>query len=105
MSDPSVNMSGLFANSGTQRGFAAQMDVTLGRILSPVGTIANHTDSINGSITTLEKQRTVINTRLVSVEARYRAQFSALDTAMASMQTTTSYLTQQLAQFSANSKS
>ncbi|MFC5547991.1 flagellar filament capping protein FliD [Massilia aerilata] len=105
MSDPGVNMSALFATSGTKRGFASQLDVTLGRILSPVGSLAGHTGSINTSITALEKQRTAINTRLVSVEARYRAQFSALDTAMASMQTTTSYLTQQLAQFSANSSS
>jgi len=105
MNDPGVNMSGLFATSGAKRGFAAQLDVTLGRILSPVGTLAGHTGSINTSITALEKQRTAINSRLVSVEARYRAQFSALDTAMASMQTTTSYLTQQLAQFNASSSS
>ena len=38
-----------------------------------------------------------INLRLEQVEKRYRAQFTALDTMLASMQQTSSYLSQQLA--------
>jgi flagellar hook-associated protein 2 len=38
-----------------------------------------------------------LNTRLTSVEARYRAQFNQLDTLLSSMQSTSAFLTQQLA--------
>ncbi len=97
LADPTKNFAALFATSNGQRGYGAQMDVTLGRILSPVGTLPSHTNSINSAVRDLEKQRTVINSRLADVEKRYRAQFSALDKAMASMTTTSNFLTQQLA--------
>ncbi|MES2017418.1 MAG: flagellar filament capping protein FliD [Pseudomonadota bacterium] len=103
LADPSKNLSALFAGVGTSRGFGAQMDVVLGRILSPVGTITSHTKSINSSIKDIGKQRDTLTARLVGVETRYRKQFSALDVAMASMTTTSSYLTQQLASLAKNS--
>lgn len=102
MADPSKNFAALFATSNGNRGFGAQMDVVLGRVLSPVGTITSHTNSFNSSIKDLEKQRTTITSRLADVEKRYRAQFSALDSAMASMTTTSTYLTQQLAAIAKN---
>jgi flagellar hook-associated protein 2 len=102
LSDPNKNMGAVFAGVGTSRGFGAQMDVVLGRILSPVGMLSSHTNSINTSIRDIGKQRTTINERLVDVETRYRRQFSALDRAMASMSTTSTYLTQQLASLANN---
>jgi flagellar hook-associated protein 2 len=102
LADPTKNLTAMFASVGTNRGFGAQMDVVLGRILSPVGTITTHTNGINSSIKDIGKQRDTINLRLVGVEARYRKQFAALDTAMASMTTTSTYLTQQLASLAAN---
>jgi flagellar hook-associated protein 2 len=103
LADPTKNFTALFATSNGNRGFGAQMDVTLGRILSPVGTITSHTNSFNSSIKDLEKQRTAVTSRLEETEKRYRAQFSALDSAMASMTTTSTYLTQQLAAIAAQS--
>jgi flagellar hook-associated protein 2 len=97
LADPTKNLTALFASVGTNRGFGAQMDVVLGRILSPVGTISTHTNGINTSIKDIGKQRDAITLRLTGVEARYRKQFAALDSAMASMTTTSTYLTQQLA--------
>jgi flagellar hook-associated protein 2 len=38
-----------------------------------------------------------VDLRMEAVEARYRAQFTALDTLLAQMQTTGDFLTQQLA--------
>ncbi|MDB5961980.1 MAG: hypothetical protein JWP59_3274 [Massilia sp.] len=102
LADPNKNFVALFATSNGNRGFGAQMDVTLGRILSPVGTLPSHTNSFNSSIKDLEKQRTTLTARLADTEKRYRAQFSALDKAMASMTTTSSYLTQQLAAIANN---
>jgi flagellar hook-associated protein 2 len=41
--------------------------------------------------------------RLSTIEKRYRAQFTALDTLVSSLQTTGSYLSQQLASLNNNS--
>lgn len=97
LNDPNKNLSALFSTSGTNKGFGAQIDAAVGRILSPVGTLPTHTNSFNASIKDLEKQRVAITQRLAVTEQRYRAQFAALDKMMASMTTTSSYLTQQLA--------
>jgi flagellar hook-associated protein 2 len=102
LTDPNKNLGALFAGVGTSRGFGAQMDVVLGRILSPVGIMSSHTNSINTSIRDLGKQRATITSRLDDVETRYRKQFSNLDRVMASMSTTSSYLTQQLASLAKN---
>ena len=46
-----------------------------------------------------------LETRLAAIEKRYRAQYTALDTAMAQLQTQSAYITQQIAAWSANAKS
>jgi flagellar hook-associated protein 2 len=96
LNDPNKDMRALFASSGTNKGFGAQIDVAIGRILSPVGTLPNHTNSFTSSIKDLAKQRAAVTSRLATTEQRYRAQFSALDKMMASMTSTSNYLTQQL---------
>ena len=65
-------------------------------ILSGSGLLANSTDGITRSIKDLDDQRTQLNSRLTSIETRYRAQFNQLDTLLASMQSTSAFLTQQL---------
>ena len=66
-------------------------------LVGPTGTIAARTDGINASIKSLTKQEDAISARLTQIEARYRKQFTALDSLMSSMTTTSTYLTQQLA--------
>jgi flagellar hook-associated protein 2 len=102
LADNTKNFQSLFATNGENKGYGAQMDNLIGRLLSPVGLLPTHTNSITTSITALSKQRDVINARLVNVEKRYRAQFTALDTAIASMTTTSNFLTQQLAAIAKN---
>jgi flagellar hook-associated protein 2 len=97
LADPTRDLTALFASRGTNKGFGAQVDEAIGRILSPVGILPSHVNSFNSSIKDLEKQRTALNTRLDTTEARYRAQFSALDKLVASLNSTSSYLSQQLA--------
>jgi len=79
------------------RGFAARLDGLLTGILSSTGVISNRTDGINRSITGIGDRRTTLDTRLVGIEKRYRQQFTALDTMMSRMLSTSSFLTQQLA--------
>jgi flagellar hook-associated protein 2 len=60
------------------------------------GTIQASTDSIKTNVRNLEKQQEALDARLVKIEARYRSQFSALDGLIANMNSTSSYLSQQL---------
>jgi len=84
------------------QGFAYQLlTLTTGFLDTTTGVIASETSSINSSIKDIDQQRTTLQARLVDIEARYRAQFNALDTLIASMQSTQSYLTQQLSSLSA----
>lgn len=101
--DPTKNVSALFATTATTKGYGYQMDVLLGKILSPVGTLNGKVAGVNQLIKDLGDQRETVNTRLEAVEKRYRAQFSALDQAIASMSKTSSFLTQQLASLANNS--
>lgn len=87
------------------QGYAYQLNNTLKGLLGTDGLLTARTDGINSSIAQLNKQQTAMQTRLADIEKRYRAQFTALDTQIGSMQQTSTFLTQQIAQFQANSKS
>lgn len=79
------------------RGIAWQLDQTITTMLGEDGTLASRTEGIDRSIEDIESRRTALNRRLEDIEARYRKQFAALDSLVASMQQTSQYLTQQLA--------
>jgi flagellar hook-associated protein 2 len=64
--------------------------------------LASKTDGLNASIKNVADQRDRFSQHLTQVEAMYRAQFTSLDTMISSMQSTQSYLTQQLAAIAAN---
>lgn len=68
----------------------------LDKLAGTGGTVASATDSLRNSVRSLEKRQEAMETRLVSVEERYRKQFSALDSLVSSMNSTSSYLVQQL---------
>lgn len=87
------------------RGYASQLDGLISKLLKDDGILAAKTDGIKSSITRLDKQADAINVRLAATEARYRAQYTRLDTLIASMQSTSTFLTQQIASLSANSNS
>lgn len=61
------------------------------------GTLTAATDSTNRLIKDIGKRQTALTERLTQVENRYRKQFSALDSMVASMNQTSSWLAQQLA--------
>jgi flagellar hook-associated protein 2 len=84
------------------RGFANQISTMLDGLVGSSGLLAGRLDGINTSIKDIGTQRDALNLRLVDIEKRYRAQFTALDTMMAQMNTTSSYLTQQLAAIAKN---
>jgi flagellar hook-associated protein 2 len=79
------------------RGYAYELDKLVGKMLENDSLLDGRMDGINASIKTIGTQREALTRRLEGVEKRYRAQFTALDTMMASMTTTSNFLTQQLA--------
>lgn len=61
------------------------------------GTINGMTDNVKSMIKSLDAQQSTLSARLVRTEERYRKQFTSLDTLIAGMKETSTYLTQQLA--------
>ena len=79
------------------RGIAAQVNDVLTQFLdTDKGLLSAATDSINSSITDLQKREDDWTTRLVAIRARYTAQYNAMDALVASLNSTSTYLTQQL---------
>lgn len=91
--------SGLTGDRGTisySQGYAYTLNNLATSALASGGQLDGRTTGINNSIKDIGKQREVMNQRLTDIEKRYRAQFTSLDTMLSSMNTTSSYLTQQL---------
>lgn len=82
------------------RGFAQHLDQVLTGLLDSKGIFNAKTDGINATIKDIGKRRDELSTRLTALEARYRAQYTALDTLLSKMNQTSTYLTQQLASLS-----
>jgi flagellar hook-associated protein 2 len=61
------------------------------------GVIKARTDGLDRRLRDISEQRDALSTRLVALEARYLTQFNALDGLLAQIQSTGSFLTQQLA--------
>lgn len=84
------------------QGYAYQFNTLTNSMLGSDGVISTSTAGINASIQRLNDDQQTLSSRLTAIEARYRAQFTALDTMISSMNTTSSFLTQQLANLSKN---
>lgn len=79
------------------QGYAFQFDKVLSGLLDSTGPLTARSDGINASIKSIEKSKTQLSATLTATEKRYRAQYTALDGVISSLQKTSSFLTQQLA--------
>ncbi len=84
------------------QGYAYQLDKLAGKLLESTGPITARTNGLDNSIKDIDQRREVLNRRLVEIEKRYKAQFSALDGVLGKLRNTSDFLTQQLAGLSAN---
>jgi flagellar hook-associated protein 2 len=82
------------------RGYANQFEQLAAALLAPEGAVTARTNGISASIKNLTKSEEAMNLRLTAIEKRYRAQFTALDLTISKMNTTSTFLSQQLAQIS-----
>lgn len=98
LADSNKDVTSLFTQmtSGNE-GIGVKFSTALQSILGFDGLIASRTSGLQTSIKDIGTTRDALNLRLTQIEARYRAQFTALDQLTASMNKTSQYLTQQLA--------
>jgi flagellar hook-associated protein 2 len=87
---------------GFSQGYAYQLNNMAASFLGAKGILTSRTNGLNTSVKDIAKQKDAFNAKLVDIEARYRKQYTALDTAMSRLATTTSFLTQQLANLAKN---
>lgn len=97
LSDPTKNVKSLLIGTDGTSGIANKIDNLLSTFLDSDGTLTARTDGLNSQVTLYEKRKAELEVRMSSIEARLRKQYNALDTLIASMNQTSSYLTQQLA--------
>jgi flagellar hook-associated protein 2 len=81
---------------GFSRGYADRLDKLMEDLLTSDGIIAGRTDGINASIEDIDRRQEDFSRRLTAIEARYRAQFTALDVMLSSLTQTSEFFQQQL---------
>lgn len=100
----STNMDGvgkLFAGTATDTaGYGKQLSALALDLVG--GSLKTAADGVTSSIKRLDKQYDAMETRINATVERYRKQFTQLDVLMSSMNSTTSYLTQQFETMNAN---
>lgn len=86
------------------RGLGDKLDSALTTLLASDGLIDARTSGINDSIEQIQEDREAHLLRMETIEARYRAQFGALDTLIAQLQSTGNFLTSALASLPGTSR-
>ncbi|UTW46381.1 flagellar filament capping protein FliD [bacterium SCSIO 12696] len=79
------------------QGIAYQLNALIAGFLEDDGILDSRTDGIQTRLDDIEEQREALDRRIELLEVRFRAQFTALDGLLAQLQSTSSFLTQQLA--------
>jgi flagellar hook-associated protein 2 len=81
----------------SENGLAKSLDSVLERYISSDGILTARQDGLQTNIDSLDGDREQLNRRLASLDARYRAQFTAMDILVAQLTSLGDYMTQQLA--------
>lgn len=81
------------------RGIASQIGTFLDSLLEADGTLDSKIEGVQSSVSDLTEQQEALELRSLTLEARYRRQFNALDGLIAQLNTTQSFLTSALSGF------
>jgi flagellar hook-associated protein 2 len=104
-----AEMQKLFANSDlvtpANNGIATQIRTIADQLLSIDGSISSRTEGLQKRIDLNEDRQERLEERLALTEKRLLAQYTALDARMGQLNSLSSYITQQIAAFNANSGS
>ncbi len=90
-----AGVAALFGDSSA--GVAARLDTVVDELLNPGGLIITRTEGLDSRIDSIQERIDQMAVRLETVERRYTNQFSALDAMVGQMNSTSSYLSTQLA--------
>jgi flagellar hook-associated protein 2 len=82
---------------GSEKGVAFRLSTSIEAMLKEGSALDTRNDSLQENLKTIEKDGEALDARMAVVEARYRKQFTALDALLTQLQTTSSYLSTQLA--------
>jgi flagellar hook-associated protein 2 len=82
---------------GATDGIATKLAKTIDGITATGGRLDIRDDALNARLDDIDDRRVALERRIDDLTTRYRKQFSALDTLIARMNSTSSFLTQQLA--------
>jgi len=85
-------------------GFGKRFRAIADGMIGVDGALTTRTDGLGQQLQRNQKDQDALQLRLDAIEKRYRAQYTALDTAMAQLQTQSAYITQQLSVWSTNAK-
>lgn len=87
----------------TLNAYGEAFSTELSNKLSSSGAFTSRLDSLNSSVQKMQDNIDTMEIRLALTEKRYRAQFTSLDQYVASMQSTSTYLTQQISSLTSSS--
>ncbi|MEO9078418.1 MAG: flagellar filament capping protein FliD [Rhodanobacter sp.] len=101
--DPAKLEAALKANPGAvqdlftgSNGYATQLKASIDSFTGPGGIIGTREQSLNNSLSKLNTQQAQLDTRMSVYEKQLRSQYTALDTLMSKLNSTSSYLTSAL---------
>ncbi len=88
------NPSGVSALFNSTTGMAAQLTTNLNSFLGTGDLISNSQSAINTDLTSITTQQTALTAYTAQLTSQYQAQFTALNTLIATMNNNSQYLTQ-----------
>lgn len=100
-----AGVAALIVGDGKDSGLTTVIDKNLTSWLSKTGIIQAATDGVSKTLNNLTQQYNAASDRIDTLMARYKAQFTQLDVLMNSLNSTSSYLTQQFESSNNSNKS
>jgi flagellar hook-associated protein 2 len=90
-----TNFSDVASLFNSTTGFGTRFNQWATSTLAFDGAFTNHTTTINKRISDIGNQIATLETRMTALQRQYTMQYTALDVALTSMNSTSNYLTQQ----------
>lgn len=102
LKDNTVSVRELLVGDGKETGITTKIATEVKGYLADDGIIDNAQDNINATLKNLTKQYLSVSNSIDETVARYKAQFTQLDTMMSKLNSTSSYLSQQFTAMSSS---
>ena len=91
-----ADYNGVAAIFGSENGVAARLNTAIAPRLANDAELDVRAKRLNAKSVSLQKDLTSLDARMAKVESRYRAKFNALDSLLSKLQSSSTFLTQQL---------